>query len=144
MTTPNTLLPCEHCQCRYGSHFDFCPTHIDDIVSKITSGFKDDVAMIMATNPKSNPGDMTTEQQCAMIAEASGWRTRALKAEAERDAAVAKVAALQIENARLRQAIADEANRVNIEGSEYHRAQLALDEIVTGLKRRSRAALVQP
>jgi hypothetical protein len=59
-------------------------------------------------------------------------------------AAQAEVAALQIENARLRQAIADEANRINIEGSAYHRAQLALDEIVTGLKVRYRAALVQP
>jgi Lar family restriction alleviation protein len=71
----------------------------------------------------------------------AAWNNRA---DAALAAAQAEVAALQIENARLRQAIADEASRINIEGSAYHRAQLALDEIVTGLKARSRAALVQP
>jgi hypothetical protein len=55
---------------------------------------------------------------------------------AERDA-------LKAENARLRQHIADEANRVNIVGSAYEKAQLALDEIVIGVKQRARAALAQ-
>jgi hypothetical protein len=36
---------------------------------------------------------------------------------------------------------ADEANRVNIAGSAYDRAQAALDEIVAGVKSRARAAL---
>jgi Lar family restriction alleviation protein len=70
----------------------------------------------------------------------TAWNTRADPALAS---AQAEVAALQIENARLRQVIADEANRINIEGSAYHLAQLALNEIVTGLKQRARAALVQ-
>jgi enhancing lycopene biosynthesis protein 2 len=48
---------------------------------------------------------------------------------------------LEAENARLRQHIADEANRVNIVGSAYDRAQAALDEIVAGVKSRARNAL---
>lgn len=46
-------------------------------------GFRSDVARIMADHPEQKPGDLTTEQQCQMVAEASVWRTRALKAEAE-------------------------------------------------------------
>jgi predicted RNA-binding protein len=57
------------------------------------------------------------------------------------DAAKNRIEILEAENARLRQAIADEANRINIEGSAYHKAQLALDEIVVGLKQRTRAVL---
>lgn len=52
-----------------------------------------------------------------------------------------RAAFLEAENARLRQHIADEANRVNIAGSAYDRAQAALDEIVAGVKNRARTAL---
>lgn len=77
------LLPCEHCGCRYGYHEQSCPALVDEIVSVAVTGFKADVERIMAEHPETKPGDMTREQQCMMVAEASGWRTRALKAEAE-------------------------------------------------------------
>jgi len=86
MTDTNTmpaLLPCEHCGCRYGYHEQSCPALVDEIVSVAVTGFKADVERIMAEHPETKPGDMTREQQCMMVAEASGWRARALKAEAE-------------------------------------------------------------
>lgn len=71
-----------------------------------------------------------------------GYRAGQAAAQAK---AEERVAGLERENARLRQHIADEANRINIAGSAYDRAQAALDEIVTGLKMRARETLaVQP
>ena len=82
-THTEALLPCEHCGCRFGYHEAGCAALIDDIVSVAVTGFKADVERIMAEHPETKPGDMTREQQCMMVAEASGWRARALKAEAE-------------------------------------------------------------
>lgn len=45
------------------------------------------------------------------------------------------------ENKRLREALANLANTINIVGSPYHKAQEALDQIVTETKRAARAAL---
>lgn len=45
------------------------------------------------------------------------------------------------ENKRLREALAHIANTINIVGSPYHKAQEALDQIVTETKRAARAAL---
>jgi hypothetical protein len=73
---------CQHCGFRFGFHEEGCPALIDDIVSVAITGFRDDVERIMADHPQTQPGDMTTEEQCAMATEASGWRARALKAEA--------------------------------------------------------------
>ena len=49
----------------------------------VCAEFAADVARIMSDHLGTKPGDMTTEQQCQMVAEASGWRNRALKAEEE-------------------------------------------------------------
>ena len=48
---------------------------------------------------------------------------------------------LRVENGRLRQHIADEANRFNISGSDWERVQQALDALLVGVKSRARAAL---
>jgi hypothetical protein len=45
------------------------------------------------------------------------------------------------ENARLRQALADLANKINIVGSPYDIAQKALDQMVADVKNEARAAL---
>lgn len=45
------------------------------------------------------------------------------------------------ENARLREAIARLANSINIVGSPYHRAQQALDDLVSEVKQTARATL---
>ena len=69
---------------RWMSTCSLCPKKITEkIVREVTEGFRADVQRIMAEQPDTKPGDMTTEQQCQMVLEASGWRSRALKAEAE-------------------------------------------------------------
>lgn len=73
---------CEHCGCRFEYHEVGCPALVDDIVEKVTSGFADDVRRILGDEPPEVAGGMTHQQQCQMIAEASAWRARALKAEA--------------------------------------------------------------
>jgi phage shock protein A len=47
------------------------------------------------------------------------------------------------ENARLRQALASIANRINVEGSPWHEAQAALDKVVVSIKSEARAALAK-
>lgn len=69
------------------------------------------------------------------------WSSDAPDQAARADKAEAEVARLWAENARLRQHIADEANRFNIVGSDWERAQQALDALVSGVKTRARAAL---
>jgi len=71
----------------------------------------------------------------------AAWNTRADPALA---AAQAEVAALQIENARLRAFVADIHNSINIVGSPYDQAMKALDDVVSDVRKRARAALVQP
>jgi hypothetical protein len=66
--------------------------------------------------------------------DASDYRNAKERAEAE-------CLELRAENARLRQAIADMANSINIVGSPYDRASNALDEIVHNVKRAARQAL---
>ncbi len=55
-----------------------------------------------------------------------------------------RVKVLEADNARLRQHIADTANRINVAGSHYHQAQQALDAIVTEVKQSARKALQEP
>lgn len=86
---------CEHCgTAGWGSdHAIDCPnnpvpghgtgTVADYIADRAISGFRSDVERIMTGHPEDKAGDMTTEQQCQMVAEASAWRTRALKAESQ-------------------------------------------------------------
>lgn len=47
------------------------------------------------------------------------------------------------ENARLREAIARLTNSINIVGSPYHRAQQALDDLVSEVKQTARATLAK-
>jgi hypothetical protein len=42
---------------------------------------------------------------------------------------------------RLREALAHLANTINIVGSHYHRAQVAIDDLVLDVKKSARAAL---
>ena len=51
------------------------------------------------------------------------------------------IEALQADKKKLREALANLANTINIVGSPYHRAQEALDQIVTETKRAVRTAL---
>ena len=53
----------------------------------------------------------------------------------------AENAELRAENTRLRLAIASIANRINVEGSPWHEAQVALDKLVAEIKREARAIL---
>jgi hypothetical protein len=53
----------------------------------------------------------------------------------------ARIAELEAENWRLREFIASASNRLNIVGSPYHRAQLALDQMVSDFKDGARQAL---
>lgn len=62
--------------------------------------------------------------------------TLAIKAQARREA-------LEAENWRLRKALADIANGINVEGSALHEAQLALDKVVSSVKTHARHALSQ-
>lgn len=55
----------------------------------------------------------------------------------------AELAAERAENARLRIALASIANRINVEGSPWHDAQLALDKLVVEIKRKVRATLAE-
>jgi hypothetical protein len=48
---------------------------------------------------------------------------------------------LRAENAALRNALVSIANRINVEGSPWHDAQMSLDKIVTSVKMECRAAL---
>ena len=50
-------------------------------------------------------------------------------------------ARLREENTRLRKHIANTANQINIAGSAYDRAVMAMEELVLGVKREARAAL---
>lgn len=52
-----------------------------------------------------------------------------------------RIEALTAENERLRVQLADLANTINIVGSHYHKAQVALDDLVLDVKKRARAAL---
>lgn len=52
-----------------------------------------------------------------------------------------RVEQLGRENVRLRQSIAGTANSINVEGSPFHKAQLALDDIVRTIKADAIAAL---
>ena len=52
-----------------------------------------------------------------------------------------RIEALQADNAKLREALANLANRINIVGSPYDQVQKALDQIVIDTKRAARAAL---
>jgi archaellum component FlaC len=52
-----------------------------------------------------------------------------------------RIEALTAENKRLRVQLADLANTINIVGSHYHKAQVALDDLVLDVKKRARAAL---
>lgn len=55
--------------------------------------------------------------------------------------AIDRIEAQAAEIERLREALAHIANTINIVGSPYHKAQEALDQIVTETKRAARAAL---
>lgn len=57
---------------------------------------------------------------------------------------VAEIEMLREENTRLRQHIANTANQINIAGSAYDRAVMAMEELVLGVKREARAALKEP
>ena len=59
----------------------------------------------------------------------------------EGPALTAQVGALTAERDALREALARIANRINIEGSPWHEASLALDRVVSEVKREARAAL---
>lgn len=64
--------------------------------------------------------------------------------EADAIAACQRCAKLEAENARLREAIANQANSFNIVGSHYDAAVTALDAMVSDVKRNARAALGEP
>ena len=59
-------------------------------------------------------------------------------------AADQRCAELEAENARLREAIANQANSFNIVGSHYDAAVTALDAMVSEVKRNARTALGEP
>ena len=63
---------------------------------------------------------------------------------ADRAGLVAEIERLREENTRLRQHIANTANQINIAGSAYDRAVMAMEELVLGVKREARAALKEP
>ena len=66
----------------------------------------------------------------------AAWNTRIAAA-----TLTAQIEALTAERDALREALARIANRINIEGSPWHEASLALDRVVSEVKREARAAL---
>lgn len=119
-----------------------------DVADALISNIIRDVAELPdRTSPDDQPDVMLVSSGelrlilTERVADLSAATARIAELEAEREAFRKERDALRAENARLRQVIADEANRINIEGSAYHKAQLALDEIAVGLKTRARAAL---
>ena len=75
---------------------------IEQIVQQVCDGFRADVARIMGVV---KPGDLTTEEQSHMVAEATTWRSRCLKAESEITHLTAQLAEAGAENVRLRGAL---------------------------------------
>ena len=53
----------------------------------------------------------------------------------------AEIATLRAENARLRAAWADLANTINIQGSHFDKAMIAVERMMLDVKKRARAAL---
>lgn len=61
MTSTDTLLPCEHCGCRFGYHEAGCAALVDDIVSVAVTGFKTDVQRILSDKASTPPTPATEE-----------------------------------------------------------------------------------